>query len=196
MIKNHNRAGWFGASDTKFIMGNWSTSTFMNWWMEKLGVKQNTLKTEAMIAGSYKEHQIAQYYAEQNNTNVILDRQVKIRKYRLRVNLDCETNAQIVEIKTHKLSEKEWKLPKEYVWQVQVQMFATKKHKACIYAYALNDDDYNNFYLPIEEERAKEFNVEYDEVWINNEYLPRLKYLASCLKKRKTPKKEEYEKCL
>lgn len=196
MIKNQNRSGWFGASDTKFIMGNWDTSTFMGWWLEKLGVNSKNIKTEAMIAGTYKEHEIANYYSAQNDVAVKLDRQVKIRKHRLRVNLDCETKDKIIEIKTHKFSEKGWKVPKEYVWQVQVQMYATGKRKACIYAYALLDDDYDNFYLPIDDTRIEEVAVEYDEQWVKKEYLPRLVYLADCLKKKKTPKKEEYEKCL
>lgn len=196
MIKSQSRSGWFGASDTKFIMGNWETSTFMGWWLEKLGVNSKNIKTEAMIAGTYKEHEIAKYYSAQNNVAVNLDRQVKIRKYRLRVNLDCETKDKIIEIKTHKFSEKGWKCPKEYVWQVQVQMYATGKRNACLYAYALLDEDYDNFYLPIDDTRVEEIAVEYDEQWVKNEYLPRLVYLADCLKKKKTPKKEEYEKCL
>ena len=37
MIHNHDRSGWFGASDTSTIMGNWATETFRKWWLEKLG---------------------------------------------------------------------------------------------------------------------------------------------------------------
>ena len=37
MIHNQDRSGWFGASDTARIMGNWNTQTFARWWGEKLG---------------------------------------------------------------------------------------------------------------------------------------------------------------
>ena len=194
MISEKSRAKWFGASDTKFIMGNWNTSTFIDWWQTKLGTRTNSFKNVFTLSGTYKEHQIAQHYAEKHNTKTFLDRQVKIRKYRLRVNLDCETKEKIVEIKTHKHSDKEWKMPKEYVWQVWVQMFATKKRNACIYAYAMTEDDYNNFWLPIDEDRIQDITIEYNEQWIQNEYLPRLVYLCKCLKNRKTPKYEEFLK--
>ena len=194
MINNKDRKNWFGASDTKFIMSNWDTSTFIDLWQTKLGTKINNFKNICTISGTHKEHQIAQYYAEKYKTKIILDRQIKIKKYRLRVNLDCETKEKIVEIKTHKHSDKEWKMPKEYVWQVWVQMFATKKRTACIYAYAMTEDDYNNFWLPIDEDRIQEITIEYNEQWIQTEYLPRLMYLCKCLKQRKTPKYEEFLK--
>lgn len=192
MIKDKSRAGWFGASDTKFIMGNWTTSTFLEWWQTKLGTKTNNFKNIYTISGTYKEHSIANHYAETHNEKIFLDRQVKLRKYRLRVNLDCETKEKIVEIKTHKHSGKEWKIPNEYIWQVWVQMFATKKRKACIYAYGMTEDDYNNFWLPIDETRISETPIEYIDAWIQNQYLPRLVYLCKCLKKRKTPNMKEF----
>lgn len=187
-----SRAFWFGASDTKFIMSNWNTSTFLEWWQTKIGVKSNNFKNIYTISGTYKEHSLANHYAETYNTKVVLDRQVKLRKYRLRVNLDCETKNKIVEIKTHKYNEKGWKMPKEYEWQVWVQMFATKKKSACIYAYAMKDEDYDNFWLPIEPERITEVEIEYNQEWVENQYLPRLVYLCKCLKKKKTPKIADY----
>ncbi len=193
MIKSKNRSGWFGASDTKFIMSNWDTKTFMDWWQTKLGIMNKDFQSLAMVTGTYQEHKIAQYYGVKNNVKIKLDRQIKLRKLKLRVNLDCETKYKIVEIKTHKKAEGEWKMPKEYSWQVQVQMFATRKKSGCIYVYALIEDDYNNFYLPIDDERISEIEVKYDEKWINEEYLPRLEYLCFCLRNKKTPKQNEFK---
>jgi hypothetical protein len=45
MIKNQDRSKWFGASDTSMIMGNWQTKTFNDWWMVKLGITTNNVKT-------------------------------------------------------------------------------------------------------------------------------------------------------
>ena len=189
-----SRAYWFGASDVKFIMSNWKTATFMSWWTEKLGVTKKDLKTIYLVSGRYKEHQLANHYAETHNEKVILDRQVKLRQLRLRVNLDCETKKRIIEIKTHKYSEEAWKMPKEYVWQVWVQMFATGKRDACIYAYAMKEEDYENFFLPIDDKRIEEIPVEYNADWIAYDYLPRLVYLCKCLKQRKTPNYNEFLK--
>lgn len=193
MIKSKNRSDWFGASDTKFIMSNWDTKTFMDWWQTKLGIMNKDFQSLAMVTGTYQEHKIAKYYGVINNAKIKLDRQIKLRKLRLRVNLDCETKDKIIEIKTHKQTDGEWKMPKEYIWQVQVQMFATKKRMACIYVYALVEEDYNNFYLQIDNERISEIEIKYDEKWINEEYLPRLKYLAFCLRNKKTPKLNEFK---
>lgn len=194
MITNKDRTGWFGASDTKFIMSNWKTSTFMSWFQSKIGTKDNSFSNVFTISGNIKEHQLSNHYAEVKNEKVILDRQVKLRQLRLRVNLDCETKKRIIEIKTHKYSEETWKMPKEYVWQVWVQMFATGKRDACIYAYAMKEEDYENFFLPIDDKRIEEIPVEYNADWIKNDYLPRLVYLCKCLKERKTPNYEEFLK--
>lgn len=193
MIKNKDRRGWFGASDVKFIMGNWTTSTFMDWWQTKLGTKVNLFSNVYTLSGSYKEHQIANHYAEKHNEKIFTDRQIKIRKYRLRVNLDCETKSKIIEIKTHKQTEKQWQIPKEYEWQVWVQMFATKKRNACIYAYGMTDEDYENFWLEIDDSRIEEIPITYNKGWVQKEMLPRLVYLCDCLKKKKTPNIKEFE---
>ena len=58
MIHNQDRSGWFGASDTARIMGNWNTQTFARWWGEKLGMFSNDFKTPAMMAGTAYEHRI------------------------------------------------------------------------------------------------------------------------------------------
>ena len=194
MITNKDRSGWFGASDTKYIMSNWNTTTFMNWFQSKCGTRDNSFSNVYTISGNLKEHQISKYYSETHKEKIVLDRQVKIKKLKLRVNLDCETKTKIIEIKTHKYSESEWIMPKEYVWQVWVQMFATRKRIACIYVYAMKDEDYDNFFLPIDDKRIDEIPIEYNEQWIQNEYLPRLVYLVKCLIKKQTPNYDEFLK--
>lgn len=190
--KAKSRVGCFGASDTHFIMSNWGTATFMNWWQTKLGTKVNQFKNAATLAGTYKEHQIAKWYEESNNVKLTLDRKTKIKKLKLVVNLDAETKSEIIEIKTFRYDEK-WSMPKAYWQQVQVQMFATNKHNGMVLAYGLVDDDYDNFYLPVQKDRIKIINIDYDYTWIKEQYLPRLVYLASCLKKRKTPNINDFE---
>lgn len=192
--KNKDRQFCIGASDTQFVMGNWKTATFMNWWQTKLGVKENNFTNIYLLTGTSKEHQIADWYAKKHNKKLVLDRRVKVRKYKLVVNLDAETKSSIIEIKTFKMDKKKWEAPKKYIEQVQVQMFATKKRKAKIIAYGLLEEDYNNFFLPIDETRIIKTPINYNAQWIETEYLPRLKYLCMCLKKKKTPNIEEFKK--
>lgn len=189
--KSKDRVGCFGASDTAFIMGNWNTSTFLNWWQTKLGTMTNDFKNVYTITGTHKEHQIAKWYSNKTKQKLKLDRKVKVKKYSLVVNLDSETKDTVIEIKTFKLTDKKWSMPKKYWQQVQVQMFASKKHKAIILAYGCKEEDYDNFYLDIESNRIIEISIDYDKKWIFEEYLPRVSYLKACIKERKTPKIEE-----
>ena len=183
MIKSQNRAKWFGASDTHFIMGNWNTVTFRKWWAVKLGLIKNNYKSTAMTAGTYWEHRIANYI----DKTFILDRQIKIRKYRLRVNLDAETKDTIHEIKTRST---DWaKVPKQYIEQVQVQMWATKKRKAVIDAYTLVPEDYSNFFRELDSKRLEQYDIHYDAEFIEK-YKLRLLFLAKCLRRGILPTEE------
>jgi hypothetical protein len=193
MIRNKDRSGYIGASDTHFVMGNWDTTTFLEWWQVKLGTKTNNFQNKYTLAGTHTEHKIARWYEERFGLKLKLDRQIKLRKLRLRINLDAETKVKIVEIKTHKLVEKQWKLPTNYWQQVQVQMWGSKKHSGEILAYAMTEEDYDNYFLEIIESRIDIIDVAYDENWVVNNYLPRLQYLCWCLKKRKTPSEKEYK---
>ncbi len=193
MIKDKSRKGWFGASDTRFIMGNWTTKTFMDWWQVKLGIKTNNFSNVYTIAGNANERKIANYIADKYNLELRFDRQVRIRKLRLRVNLDSETKDSIYEIKTYKITDKEWKLPNAYWEQYQVQLFGTRKRSGGIVAYGLLEEDYDNFFIEIDPSRIIEIPIAYDEKWIKEQYLPRLVYLAHCLRKRKTPNMNEFK---
>lgn len=177
MIQSQDRGYYIGASDTSMVVGNWTTKTFENWWLEKLGLNKNSFSTEATKAGNNYEHKILdslEIETLHKDKQIIIDR--------LRVNLDGNTDTCIYEVKTHK-SEKEFKVSKQYWRQAQVEMYASKIHKLFIVAYALEEQDYNNYFNKIDKNRLQLIPIEYDENFIKNEYLPKLQILSECLKK-------------
>ena len=174
MIAIKDRSGWIGASDTAMVMGNWRTPTWHKWWAIKLGIVRKDLTTRAMLAGTYYEHPILDALGVRKR-----DRQIRIRRLRLRVNLDGE-DRRIHEVKTY--GKETFKVTKAYWQQAQVEMFAARK-PLCINAYRLTEAEYGNFFLPIDPERLSEHPVDYDPRWIREEYLPRLRILAKALKK-------------
>lgn len=178
MITNKDRSGWFGASDTSYIVGNYQTETFKKWWLEKLGLRQSTINTKAMQAGTYFEHRILDTIP-----GVIKDRQITIPELRLRVNLDGETDI-IHEVKTHKI-ENPYKVPIGHKRQVLVQMYVAQK-EAEILSYGLTENDYKNYFNEIDPDRIQHHRIEYDEDFIT-EYLERLKYLNKCLREGRMP---------
>ncbi|MCM1222917.1 MAG: hypothetical protein NC548_51545 [Lachnospiraceae bacterium] len=180
MIKNQDRSGWFGASDTAMIMSNWTTDTFKKWWMQKLAFIKNNYKNKQMLAGTYYEHEIAQAISEHIGEKLTLDRQIKKRRLKLRVNLDSETKSTIYEIKTH-TADKTFRLPKNYIMKVRVQMWATKK-KGVIVVYPLTEEHYKNYFLPINKELLEFYEIEQDKDFIKD-YLSKLKYLSACLRR-------------
>lgn len=190
MIRNHDRSGWFGASDTATIMGNWNTDTFRRWWLVKLGVRKDRFVTPSMQCGTAYEHKILDALRVKTR-----DRQIRIRSLRLRVNYDGESRQLITEVKTH--SKPVFKVTKAYWQQCQVEMFASgyglfRKRKFCrIVAYRVTEDELFNFFLPIDENRLTQYKVDYDAEWIDGCYLPRLRYLAKCLRTGHWPQEEE-----
>lgn len=188
MIKNHDRSGWIGASDTAMVMGNWNSKTFQQWWKVKLGLTENHFTTRAMAAGTAFEHRILDAIGVSKR-----DRQIRIRRLRLRVNLDGETNRKIKEVKTH--GSEQFKVTKAYWQQAQVEMYATgrklrRRKDLDIVAYHLTEEDYDNFFREIDLSRMSEHGIPYDKKWVKEEYLPRLKYLARCLKRKGWPANE------
>lgn len=196
MIHNHDRSGWFGASDTAMIMGNWKTQTFEKWWMVKLGLRKDDFSSIAMRTGTEFEHRILESIGVKK-----MDRQIRKRRFRLRVNLDGETRSAIYEVKTYGANS--FKVSKAYWQQAQVEMYATQskilsvlnrfvsffggrircRKSLKIVAYHLEADDYQNWFRPVETDRITFHPIEYDQAWIESEYLPRLKHLAECLRK-------------
>lgn len=159
------------------VVGNWTTKTFEKWWLEKLGLYKNELKTEAMQTGTNYEHKILEAL---DINNLEMDKQIIVN--RLRVNLDGNTDTCIYEVKTYKTG-KEFKVSKQYWRQAQVEMYASNIHELYIVAYELMENDYKNFFNKIDRKRIKFFKVEYDERFIVEEYLPKLNILSNCLEK-------------
>jgi hypothetical protein len=190
MIQNKSRAGWFGASDTDKIMGNWDTETFRHWWLVKLGLSESRIETRYMRAGTAYEHKILDYIEWKDDIGEIeKDRQIKRRRLRLRVNLDGEDGECIYEVKTHQ--KPLFKVTKAYWMQAQVEMFATGK-KLKIVAYHMEEENYINYFLPIDKNGITVHPIEYDWRFIEIDYIPRLQYLARCLKKGETPNARDF----
>lgn len=187
MIESKDRSGWFGASDTDRIVGSFNTKTFIDWWLTKEGVKNNSFESPEMNAGTHWEHRILQFVDETMET----DKQILIPELRLRINLDGNTADADYECKTYKYG-KNFKVPLKYKRQVWVQMFGSKLRKAFIVAYGLTENDYKNYLAPIDEDRLDLFPIEYNEDFINNVYLPRLMYLVFCLNIGVFPTDEDY----
>ena len=177
MIQSQDRSGYIGASDTSIVVGNWKTKTFDNWWLEKLGLNHKNLTTEAIQAGNNYEHKILEALEIEN---LQMDKQIIIN--RLRVNLDGNTDTCIYEVKTHK-ADKEFKVSKQYWRQVQVQMYASGIRNAYIVAYGLGEREYRNFFTEIKKEQIELIPIEYNEKFIQEEYLPKLKILSDCLER-------------
>ncbi len=176
MIQSQDRSNYIGASDTSMVVGNWKTKTFEKWWLEKLGLNKNNFSTEATKAGNNYEHKILETL---DIEDLEMDKQIIID--RLRVNLDGNTDTCIYEVKTHK-AEKEFKVSKQYWRQAQVEMYASNIKKLFIVAYGLKENDYTNYFNSIDKNRLEMIPIEYDEKFINEEYIPKLKILTKCLK--------------
>ena len=189
MIAAQNRSGWFGASDTATIMGNWKTKTFGKWWAQKLGLNTSHFTNVAMNAGTYFEHAILDHIGAPR-----CDYQILLPELSLRVNLDGDGIGRIYEVKTHS-ADKEFKVSKAYWQQVQVQMFAKLKTDgilpvAEIVAYGLTEEDYRNFFRPIDPARLKRYPIVYDPKFVQ-QYLKRLMYLKKCLDEGAWPNEDD-----
>ena len=180
MIADHDRSGYFGASDTDKVIGNWKTKTWEKWWLQKIGINQDHFDNRYTIAGTNWEHRILDSLGL---PDLEKDRQIILEDLRLRVNLDGNTPYRIKEVKTYQW-EKGWqKTPPKYINQVQVQMFASGIYEADIVAYGLEEADYDNFLRDIDHRRRQQIPVVYDRKWIETVYLPKLRILADCLKR-------------
>lgn len=182
MIADKDRSGYFGASDTDKIIGNWKTDTFAKWWLQKMGINQDHFDNRYTSAGTHYEHRIL----ESLGIPMEFDKQVILEDLRLRVNLDGNDTDTNYECKTYKF-ENGFKMPKKYTNQVQVQMLASGLRKSKIIVYGLVEEDYDNYFNPIDPERLQEHPIAYDEKWIREVYLPKLTYLAECLKEGRFP---------
>lgn len=176
MISSKDRSKYFGASDTPYIVGNIKTKSFEKWWLTKVGVYQSNFENDAMSAGTHFEHKIL----DNLGFPVEKDKQIIVEPLRLRINLDGNTENTIYEVKTYRY-ENGFHVPLKYKQQVWVQVYGTGIKKAYIVAYGLIDDDYNNYFNPIDKRRLQLIEIPYNEQFINDVYLPRLKYFSWCL---------------
>lgn len=192
MITNQNRSFWIGASDTSMVMGNWSTESFKNWWLIKLGIDVKRFKSWIMDCGNIIEIPIIRAIERLEAKKIKIGRFPYYNIFlRLRVNYDGFRKDEVIEIKTTGKAFKS--IPKSYRQQCQVLMYRKRKKLCALYEYQMQDVDYLNPYFPdIDLSRLKRHEIEYDREFIENEYLPRLRYLASCLRLKKFPKVEEY----
>lgn len=98
MIQSKDRSGYFGASDTDYIIGNTNTASFAKWWLTKLGITSNTFENEAMNAGNNFEHKIL----DSLRFPIEYDTQIILEPLLLRINLDGNTDDTIYEVKTYR----------------------------------------------------------------------------------------------
>lgn len=185
MIHDHDRSGWFGASDVSMIMGNWKTKTFGKWWLKKLGLDQGHFTTTAMNAGTYFEHAVLEEVGAPR-----MDHQIIIPEYSLRVNLDGDGPGRIWEVKTHK-ADKPYRPTKAHRQQVMVQMYAKLREEgglpaAEIVSYGLTEEEYRNFFIPVDPGRLARHPVAYDPTFVAA-FLRRAGYLQGCMVKGAWP---------
>ncbi len=183
MIASQDRSYYIGASETDKVLGNWKTKTWMNWWLQKIAINNDHFNNVYTLAGTYFEHRIL----ESLGFPMELDKQFIHEELRLRVNLDGNTEDCIYECKTTKDNVETFKMPKKYINQVQVQMFGSGIRKAKIVVYQLLEDDYDNFFRPIDSKRLRLFDISYDEQWVNDVYMPKHLILRDCLVKGVLP---------
>ena len=183
MIASQDRSYYIGGSDVEKVIGNWKTKTWLNWWLQKIAINNDHFDNVYTLAGTHFEHRIL----ESLGIPMELDKQYINEDLRLRVNLDGNTDDCIYECKTTKENVNDFKMPKKYINQVQVQMFGSGIRKANIVVYQLTEDDYENFFRPIDPKRRRVIPIPYDEKWVNGVYLPKHMILRDCLVKGVLP---------
>lgn len=181
MIASKDRSGYFGASDVEYIVGNWKTKSWLNWYLTKLGISCNTIETTAMNAGTNWEHRILEHINCPE-----MDKQIIIPELLLRVNLDGNSKDTIFEVKTYKY-ENGYKLPKKHTMQVNVQMFSSGMRNGYIEAYGLIEEEYRNYFTEIDNARLSQYKISYDVDFIEKSFIPKIKRLCDCLKQGIVP---------
>lgn len=182
MIRNKDRSGWFGASDTATIMGNWATDTFRQFWGVKTGLIQRTYHSRQMEVGNILEHAVIDKVGEITGRHIRKGRFPAYRRHRLRANYDGLTRGELIEVKT---SGKGFdKVPKSYWQQCQVLLYAKHRRRCELWLYTLTEEDYQApYFAAIDPARLRCFTIDYDPDWIRDAYMPRLRYLAGCLRR-------------
>lgn len=183
MIASQDRSYYIGASDVDKVIGNWKTETWLKWWMQKIAINNDHFNNVYTLAGTHFEHRIL----ESLGIPLEFDKQFINEDLRLRVNLDANSEDTNFESKTTKEDINLFKPPKKYINQTQVQMFGSGLRKTKLVVYQLTEDDYDNFFRPIDPQRLRVFDIPYDEQWVNGIYLPKHLILRDCLVKGVLP---------
>lgn len=183
MIASQDRSYYIGASDVEKVIGNWKTKTWLNWFMQKIAINNAHFDNVYTLAGTHFEHRIL----ESLGVPLTLDSQFINEELRLRVNLDGNTEDCNYECKTTKEDINLFKPPKKYINQTQVQMFGSKIFHTKLVVYQLEEEDYDNFFRPIDPKRLRIFDISYNPEWIEKTYLPKHLILRDCLVKGVLP---------
>lgn len=193
MIRDQDRRVWIGASDSSYVVGNWTTESFLRWWESKIGMAFAARKwgNKYTNAGTYYEHAILDTIP-----GITKDEVVEIPELNLRVNYDGtwygDQGCTIYEVKTY-TDTKDFKVSKAYWRQAQVEMFAKNTTRLYILAYPMSEEHYKDYFLPIDKAKRQMIRVEYDPEWIAMEYLPKLKYVSDCIKAGRLPQEAVFE---
>lgn len=195
MIQDHDRSGYFGASDTRFVVArNRQTKTWKKWWEVKLGAPTEEVGSIYMDAGNRYEHPILKAINEGMET----DGQILLNKYPVRVNYDGWHQGTIYEVKTHK-ADKPFDLSTAYWMQAQVEMYVYREmsgqwflppfERLYVVSYGLHPDEYELYgsEIEIDPNRIVYHPVAYDKAFIKGEYLPNVRELTKALRKGKFP---------
>lgn len=188
MIHDMDRSGYFGASDSRYIVAkNRDTKSWKEWWSIKLGGKSSFEGNMYTNAGNMYEHPILKSISD----NITLDRQIIYERLLLRVNYDGDMDGTIYEVKTHR-SDKQFEVTKAYWQQAQTEMFCYKVmqedlglpefNKLWIVSYGLLSSEYTAFQR-IDPNRISFHPVLYDKSFVKGELIPNLKYLSKKLRK-------------
>lgn len=188
MIQNTDRSGYFGASDTRYVVArNRETKSWKQWWSVKLGAVSSFTGNRYTEAGNTYEHSILHTISDRIN----YDRQIINERLLLRVNYDGDLDGTIYEVKTHR-AEKEFEVTKPYWQQAQTEMYAYKLmqeelelpefNKLWIVSYGLYPDDYTA-HQAVDPNRVAFHPIVYDKAFIKGELLPNLKSLSKKLRK-------------
>ena len=186
MIRDHDRAYWFGASDSqKILTPNHYTKTWQSWWRVKCGLEEPEFTGNRYTdAGTRFEHPILECF----DKNINMDRQLIIKDLRLRVNYDGDLDGVIFEVKTHR-ADRPFEITPYIYAQCQTQMYVWREcrddfKRLYVLSYALVSDDYENVDPSVDDidfDRIKVHKVKYNKKHIKN-YLKALSPLAEELK--------------
>lgn len=187
MITDKDRSGYFGGSEASRVVGKWTSDTFKNWWMVKLGFyKGEGFETKAMRMGNWYEHAILEAW----DSGISQDEQIILEDIKLRVNYDGINGTHIYEVKTSQ----DFKLTAAYKAQAQVEMYALRQRSGdaslSFLVYPIGEQEKLNYFTPIDREKITEIPIEYDEEFIK-EFLENLKILNKCLAEGRMPHEDE-----